>query len=347
MDDMVSAISKELRLKKEYLAEDIDTIYFGGGTPSLLSSAQISFLLDEINRTYQINPAAEITLEANPEDISLQKASALLGLGINRVSLGVQSFEDKILKSLHRVHTKDDAISAIQILQDVGFSNITIDLIYGIPDQGSEEWQLNLARAVKLSIPHISCYALTIEEKTAFGNWLKKGRLTPIKDSKYEEEYMIMCEYLAVNGYTHYEVSNFAMPGLESQHNSAYWQQKPYLGLGPGAHSYNRESRQYNVSNNATYIKGVERGNLVDKIEILCENQAFNEYVMTSIRTNRGIDLIKVKQDFGQDLVKKHHGFLSRCSTDKLLSMDQQHIILTDKGMILADSIIIELMNEV
>jgi putative oxygen-independent coproporphyrinogen III oxidase len=347
MDEMVNAIKKELHLKKDYLTEDIDTIYFGGGTPSLLSTSQIAFLLDEINLVYHIKNGAEITLEANPEDISLRLAKDLHDLGVSRMSLGVQSFDDEILENLHRVHSKEDAINAIQILQDVGFNNLTIDLIYGIPNQNSALWHQNLQKAIDLEIPHLSCYALTIEDKTAFGNWLKKGKIMPIADSKYEEEYKIMCDYLAVHGYDHYEVSNFAKSGFESQHNSAYWQQQPYLGLGPGAHSYNKDSRQYNVSNNATYLKGIENGKLVQEVEVLSEKQIFNEYLMTGLRTSHGIDLAEIKQSFGQDLYKNHAEFLNRCEEDEMLHIEDGQLILTDKGMILADSVIIKLMIEV
>ena len=341
---MVDSISKELSLRKEYLTGEVNTIYFGGGTPSLLSSEQIGFLLNKISSTYNVNPKAEITLEANPEDISTTKAQALFGIGINRISLGVQSFEDKVLEKLNRVHSKEDAINAIQRLQNVGFENITIDLIYGIPDQNFKSWEANLAKAIELNVPHLSCYALTIEEKTAFGHWQKSGNLIAVEDTIYEKEYNIMTKSLAEAGYEHYEVSNFAKPEFESKHNAAYWRQEPYLGIGPGAHSYNGKSRQYNVSNNATYIKALANDDLPYEIELLSEKQIYNEYILTGIRTKRGVDLQRVKQDFNIDLIDKHKIFIERCIEDHLLIIDNNHIILTDKALILADSIIIELM---
>ena len=341
---MVDSISKELSLRKEYLTGEVNTIYFGGGTPSLLSSEQIGFLLNKISSTYDVNPKAEITLEANPEDINTIKAQALFDLGINRISLGVQSFEDKVLEKLNRAHSKEDAINAIQALQYVGFENITIDLIYGIPDQSFKAWEANLAKAIELKVPHLSCYALTIEEKTAFGHWQKSGKLISVEDTKYEKEYNVMTKSLAEAGYEHYEVSNFAKSGFESKHNAAYWRQEKYLGLGPGAHSYNGESRQYNVSNNATYIKALTNNDLTYEIELLSEKQIYNEYILTGIRTKKGVDLQRVKQDFNIDLIDKHKIFIEQCIEDRLLIIDNNHIILTDKALILADSIIIELM---
>ena len=341
---MTEAIGKELSLRNNYLTDEIDTIYFGGGTPSLLPGEHLRFLLNELTRNYQIKPNAEITLEANPEDISIAKAKELLETGINRISLGVQSFEDEILQQLNRAHSKKDAIRAIHVLQNSGIKNLTIDLIYGIPGQSPNMWEANLARVTQLDIQHLSCYALTIEEKTAFGNWQKAGKFNPVADTKYEEEYNLMCSYLTAEGYEHYEVSNFAKPGFKSQHNSSYWQQEPYLGLGPGAHSYNKKSRQYNVSNNATYIKALKDDNVPADIELLSENQIYNEYILTGLRTNMGIDLSLIKNEFGIKLLNKHKIFIDRCLADHLAVFKNNQLILTDKGLILADSIIIELM---
>ena len=344
---MIMAIGKELSLRKDYLTGEIDTIYLGGGTPSLLPTKQIGFLLNEINRTYSLKPNIEITLEANPEDISIIKAKELIDTGVNRISLGVQSFDDKILLKLNRSHSRGSAISSIQQLQDSGYENLTIDLIYGIPGQSLKMWAANLARANQLEIQHLSCYALTIEEKTAFGHWHKAGKLTPVSERTYEVEYSSMCRYLAAEGYEHYEVSNFAKPGFKSQHNSSYWRQEPYLGLGPGAHSYNRKSRQYNVTNNATYIKSLRDEQLPYDIEILSKGQIYNEYILTGLRTNYGIDLSLVRQDFRIDILNKHKSFLNRCIADQLAVIKNDQLILTDKALILADSIIIELMTDV
>lgn len=341
---MVDAIINELKLRKDYLSEGVETIYFGGGTPSLLTTKQISLLLNEIYRTYNIDNRAEITLEANPEDITKTKAEELLELGINRISLGIQSFDDDILQKLNRAHSRDTALDSIQILKDTGFNNLTIDLIYGIPGQSFAAWKANLAKATALDIPHLSCYALTIEEKTAFGRWQKSGKLVPETDSSYAKEYKFMCDYLAAKGYAHYEVSNFAMPDFESQHNSAYWQQENYLGLGPGAHSFNGRSRQYNISNNATYIRSLAGNELPYDKEILSSNQIYNEYLLTGLRTNRGINLPRIKNDFGINLLAEHNAFIDRCLADKLIVINNNQLILTDKAYILADSIIIELM---
>jgi oxygen-independent coproporphyrinogen-3 oxidase len=344
MGAMTKTIVKELSLRQDYLKEEIGTIYFGGGTPSLLPTEQISFILEEINNTNNIKPQAEITLEANPEDINNRKARELFDLGINRISLGVQSFDNEILKKLNRAHSKEDAFRAIQVLQSIGFSNLTIDLIYGIPGQNLDMWEANLAEASKLAIPHLSCYALTIEDKTAFGHWQKSGKLMPVADINYAEDYKIMSTYLAAEGYEHYEVSNFAKPGFESKHNSAYWRQEPYLGLGPGSHSYDGKSRQYNVSNNATYIKALANDELPKDIEILSRSQIYNEYILTGLRTSRGIDLLHLKQIFGINLIEEHRTFINNCLENRLLVLDDNQLILTDKAFIIADSIIIELM---
>jgi len=341
---MIAAICKELILRKDYLSERIDTIYFGGGTPSIIETSHISLLLEKIAGIYNIKADAEITLEANPEDMNKSTAKALFNLGINRISLGVQSFDDKVLDGLNRAHAKTEAIEAIHHLQDSGFSNITIDLIYGIPGQNNEVWQANLAQAMKLDIPHLSCYALTIEENTAFGHWLKSGLLKQVPEIKYEQDYNTMCQYLAKEGYLHYEVSSFARPGFESRHNSSYWQQKAYIGLGPGAHSFNQRSRQYNISHNAKYIKSINNGELPFNEEILSQTQLLNEYILTGLRTNGGIDLQRIEQEFGIDLYKKHSKFIARCVEDNLAIIENNTFILSDKALILADSIIIELM---
>lgn len=238
---MVGAIAKELSLRDSYLDHGIDTIYFGGGTPSLLSAPSLNLILEQIAKSYKVSPTAEITLEANPEDINSSMLDDLKHLGINRISLGVQSFDDQVLKSLNRNHTKKEAFDAIRAIQESGISNLSIDLIYGIPGQGFKLWQENLNYAVELKIPHLSCYALTIEEKTAFGHWQKKGTLKPVSDITYDQDYSYMCSSLSENHYEHYEVSSFALEGMVSKHNSSYWRQEDYLGIGPGAHSYNKE----------------------------------------------------------------------------------------------------------
>lgn len=346
VDEMMQAIEKELLMRQNYLSETIDTIYFGGGTPSLVDTNAIKQLLTQIKNTYNVSSSVEITLEANPEDIDARKADDLITLGINRISLGIQSFEDDILQSLNRSHNSIQAINAIQQLHNSGFSNITLDLIYGIPAQSTEMWNNNLAQAIDFGIQHLSCYALTIEEKTAFGHWQRQGVFTPVAENHYENDYKSMCRILREAGYNHYEVSNFALPGFESRHNSAYWQHQAYLGLGPGAHSYNYTGRTFNISNNASYIKGIKKGEQPNQTETLTTSQRFNEYLLTGLRTNQGIDLTSIKKEFGVNLLKQKKYFIDQCLNNDRAILKNNRFIITENALILADSIILELMMD-
>jgi len=343
---MIEAISVELSHRREYITKDINTIYFGGGTPSLLGTSSISHLLDEINKSFNVDPNAEITLEANPEDINKVKVSDYYNLGINRISLGVQSFDDQILKNLNRQHSGRQALNAIEILKNGGIDNLSIDLIYGIPGQDAETWHSNLGHAVALEIPHVSSYALTIEDKTAFGHWQKSGKIEAVEDVKYNDDYNTLCEVLARADYTHYEVSNFARVGFESKHNTSYWQQEPYLGLGPGAHSYDGINRQYNISNNASYIRALKNETLPFEKEELSKSQVFNEHLLTGLRTNQGINFLDFERRFGVNLYNKHKKFIDQCLQEKMATLVDEQFILTDAALILADSVIIEMMIE-
>ena len=344
MEDMLAAINRELSERQDYIPQNIDTIYFGGGTPSLLSDGQLGRLLNQIHALFNVSAQAEITLEANPEDINRQKVKAWLELGINRLSLGVQSFNDQVLQKLNRGHSGNQAIKAIATLQDLGLTNVTIDLIYGIPGQDFRTWESNLLRATAMGIPHLSGYALTVEEKTALGNWQKKGRFRPADEAVYAEEYQAMCHFLAGLGYEHYEVSSFAQPGYASRHNMAYWQQEPYLGLGPGAHSYNGCSRQFNISNNARYIKAINNGAVFYEVENLGQPQLYNEYILTGLRTNRGINFSYIRQTFGLDIYRQHKAFINQCLFENKATLNDGRFVLTDNALILADSVIVELM---
>ena len=346
MDDMLKAIGRELELRKDYLAGEVETIYFGGGTPSLLNPEQVDSLLGQIHARYKVSTNAEVTLEANPEDINRLRARELAALGVNRVSLGVQSFVNKTLHSLNRLHTGGQAIKAIELLQQAGIENLSIDLIYGIPGQGRKLWQANLQQAIKLAVPHLSCYALTIEEKTAFGSWSKQGKFMAADETTYEEQYHLMTGFLTTRGYGHYEVSNFAKPGYASRHNLAYWQQKPYLGLGPGAHSYNGGSRQFNISNNARYIKALNTGTGFYEVETLSRAQLYNEYILTGLRTSRGINFSYIKKIFGIDVYARHRQFIKQCLATDKATLNRGQFVLTDNALILADSVIVELMMD-
>ncbi len=346
MEEMLAAIGRELVQRQGYIPPTVETIYFGGGTPSLLSSQQTGRLLNQIRKQFNVAAGAEITLEANPEDINERKARALADLGINRVSLGVQSFHDPILQKLNRQHSGQQAGKAIAVLQNQGIANLTIDLIYGIPGQNTSAWEDNLQQALALNVPHLSCYALTIEEKTALGNWQRKGKFKAADEAAYEEQYGLMCQILAARGYAHYEVSNFARPGFASRHNMAYWQQKPYLGVGPGAHSYQGKSRQFNISHNARYIKALKQGTPWYQQETLNKTQVFNEYLLTGLRTSQGIDFNYIRQAFNRDIYSIHRPFIERCLSEGKATLADGKFVLKDNALILADSVIVELMMD-
>ena len=248
------------------------------------------------------------------------------------------------MKKLNRQHSGRQAINAVDLLKNGGINNLSIDLIYGIPGQDHERWHANLVQAVELDVPHLSSYALTIEEKTAFGNWQKSGKFELIDEKSYADDYKVMCNVLATHDYSHYEISNFAKAGFESKHNTSYWNQEPYLGLGPGAHSYNGQNRQFNVSNNATYIRALKNGELPFEEDVLTKAQQFNEYLLTGLRTSQGINFPDFEERFSVDLYEKHKGFIDKCIDENMATLANGQFILTEAALILADSVIIEMM---
>ena len=287
---MVYAICKEALLQRSYINEAIDTIYFGGGTPSLLSSENLKEILDKIHELFSINANAEITLEANPDDINALKLQEWKGTGINRLSIGVQSFFEEDLQWMNRAHTATQAITQLQLALQY-FKNITIDLIYGTPGLTHEKWKANVEQAISLGIPHLSCYALTVEPKTPLDKLIRNHEKTDVNPDQQSEQFLLLMEWLEAAGYEHYEISNFAIPGSRSRHNSSYWQQQPYLGIGPAAHSYNGRERQWNIANNNTYISQIAGGLIPFEKEILTDVQRLNENTMTSLRTMEGLDM--------------------------------------------------------
>jgi oxygen-independent coproporphyrinogen III oxidase len=339
--ELVSALIHEIKQDQFISDEKIETIYFGGGTPSLLDSEELLQIMDTIHQVFEVLPEAEVSLEANPDDVSVEIAQLWQRVGINRISLGVQSFFDEDLFFMNRAHTSNQAKESISILQAVGFDNITIDLIYGSPTTTLDMWQKNVEFAIQLNIPHISSYCLTVEPKTALAHQVKKG-LVLIDDSLAIQQFEILMDQLVEAGYDHYEISNFGKPSYYSRHNTSYWQDKFYHGLGPGAHSYNGSSRRWNISNNALYIQNVK-----DKIphyeeEILTINDKYNEYIMTRLRTHWGINADHILDKFGE---KFHQSF-----EELLLKIDPAHyqkeektIRLTRKGKFFADRIASEL----
>lgn len=337
---LVQAIGEELRLRQGYLGgRRVDTIYFGGGTPSLLSTSELRFLLETVFQTHDISPDAEITMETNPDDLTLAALSEYKALGINRLSVGIQSFDDPVLKFLNRVHSSETAIRSVDRARQAGFENISIDLIYAIPGLSSNAWKENIARAVSLGPPHISAYTLTIEERTVFGNWQAKGKLKAVDEASAAAQLEMLMKMLTEAGYRQYEISNFARPGRESKHNSSYWRGVPYLGVGPSAHSYDTTSRQHNVANNHQYVRALKEKNIPAEVELLTRQDRINDYILTTLRTDSGCDLSELKRAFSYDLVETEAAYIRNLEQHHLITLAEGRLRLTDKGKLLADKI--------
>jgi oxygen-independent coproporphyrinogen III oxidase len=337
---MVDAICREIDARQSYLEDKkLTTIYFGGGTPSLLNQGELNKIISEIKEYYEILPGAEVTLEANPDDLTAEKIEELKGAGINRLSIGIQSFFDDDLERMNRSHTAKQATVAVENAKSGGINNITIDLIYGLPNLTKEKWAYNLEQAFKLNVSHLSAYCLTIEEKTAFNHFLKKGKITLPAEPETIEQFELLMNEAEKHDFIHYEISNFCKDGLQSRHNSSYWLNEYYLGVGPSAHSYNGVSRQYNVANNMKYIKGINTGSPDFEMEILTEENKFNEYIMTRLRTAWGVNRGFITDSFGE---KSLSAFLSGAEpyiSSGHLQWKQDSLILTKKGKLLADKI--------
>lgn len=299
---MLLAIHQELKLRHHELEDKkVETLYFGGGTPSLLNVGEIGKLIDQSAQYFDIQRNAEITLEANPDDLNKDFLKALRETGVNRLSIGTQSFFEDDLKLMNRAHTSSEAEDSIKRAQDLGFENISIDLIYGSSDM--EIWKQNLQKAIELQVPHISSYALTVEPKTALSHWIETKKVQAPNEETQNEEFYYMSKFLRENGFQHYEISNFAKEGFHSRHNSSYWKGKAYLGLGPSAHSFNaKEKRSWNIANNAQYIKGINEGKLPLEEEILTEKDQLNEMLMIGLRTMWGVDFSKIKTEFSDEI---------------------------------------------
>lgn len=338
-EEMLAAIRKELFLRKDELAgEHIETIYFGGGTPSILAVDEINRLIDTVYQQYTVVEQPEITLEANPDDLDAATIQRLAQSKVNRLSIGIQSFGEEDLKMMNRAHNAQEAISCLQEVVKY-FDNISIDLIYGIPNLSNERWIENIQRILDLGIPHISCYALTVEERTALNKLIQKGVIPSPKEEVAHAHFMLLIEKLRANGYIHYELSNFAKPGYYSKNNSAYWLGKKYVGIGPSAHSFDGRYRSWNISNNPLYIKAIEAGELPSEIEELSVVDRYNEYVMTGLRTIWGVDLTRVSNEFGATfhdyLVQESASFIA----DGLMQQQANILTITDKGKFLSDGI--------
>lgn len=338
-EEMVQALVKEMQMRKsEFENEIVETIYFGGGTPSVLSDEELDFLIDAVYANFKVAENPEITLEANPDDLSDERIVELAGSRINRLSIGIQSFFENDLKMMNRAHNAEEAKKSLETATRY-FDNISIDLIYGIPGMTNEMWKQNIETALSFGIPHISSYALTVEPKTALKKLIQTGKVSEPKDEVAQEHFMILVEMLQQHGFIHYELSNFGKPDYFSKNNSAYWLGKKYIGIGPSAHSYDGISRSWNIANNTIYLKEIEAGKLPGEVEILTANDRYNEYVMTGLRTIWGASLNRIQKEFGEEVLQYLQKQSEKFIADGLLAVEKNILKTTPKGKFLADGI--------
>lgn len=338
-EEMIAAIIKEIGLRKNELGNTvIQTIYFGGGTPSVLSNEEIHGIIKAVYDNFTVVPEPEITLEANPDDLSPARIADLSESPVNRLSIGIQSFFEEDLKLMNRAHNVKQAEECIAEAVKY-FDNISIDLIYGIPDMSNKRWLTNIEKALSYGVPHISSYALTVEPKTALSTFIQKGLVAPPSDEVAQEHFLLLAECLASHGFIHYELSNFGKQGYFSQNNTAYWLGKKYLGIGPSAHSYNGSSRSWNIANNTLYLKSMQNNELPSETEILTMTDRYNEYVMTGLRTIWGVSAARVKNEFGTLYYDYLHKQSKHFITNGLLYFDDGVLKTTPKGKFLADGI--------
>ena len=347
-EQMISAITNEIKYRHKYLSKSVlGSVYFGGGTPSLLDEKDFDLLFNSIHKYFTLAPDVEITLEANPDDINIEKLSIWKKKGINRLSIGIQSFSDKDLVYMNRAHNAQEAQNCILMATDAGFENLTVDLIYGSPTTSDEIWRENVKRLFDLNIPHLSCYALTVEPKTALDYKISKNILPPVAEEQSARQFELLMQWMSENSYIHYETSNFAKDGYFAKHNTAYWQGSQYLGVGPSAHSFNGDSRQWNIANNAKYMACLEKDikqegqvnslemlGLFDK-EVLSEKDQYNELVLTSLRTIWGVDLSKIPEGYQKHFQKNINQFIDT----KHVFVSKNNYSLSPKGRLISDFI--------
>jgi len=338
-NELITALLKEMKLQQDYFVnETVETVYIGGGTPSLCSAVEINQILENVFSNYHVAPGAEITLEANPDDITKDKLSEWKKTGINRLSIGIQSFYNDELRWMNRAHTAELAIDSL-FLATRDFNNISIDLIYGLPVSDNDKWKQNVEKAIAFGIPHLSCYALTVEPKTPLHKLIQRKKVENINADRQSEQFLLLMQWLAGADYEHYEISNFARPGFRSRHNSSYWQQKKYLGYGPSAHSFDGNARWWNIANNNTYIQSINNGRSAFEKEVLTPVQKLNEYIMTSLRTMEGLDLSVLNAASSLELRAASKKYIE----NGLIKMEDNFIKLTNEGKLLADGIAADL----
>ena len=338
-DEMVLALAKEIELRKgESQYEIIETIYFGGGTPSVLTIDDIRFLINSVYEHYQVVENPEITLEANPDDLDNEIIIQYANSPINRLSIGVQSFFEDDLELMNRAHNSEEAKKCLEFATQY-FDNISIDLIYGMPNMSNEKWLQNIETALSFNIPHISSYALTVEPKTALHKMIKSGAIPTLDDDLAQQHFHILIDKLQENGFVHYELSNFGKPDFFSKNNTAYWLGKKYIGIGPSAHSYNGESRSWNIANNSLYLKAIAENKLPSETEILSKTDQYNEYIMTGLRTIWGVSLERIETEFGTKYLDYLHQQVEKYISDHLLEIENNVLKTTKKGKFLSDGI--------
>ena len=340
-DEMLGAMKKEVFLRKDELqSKTLKSLYFGGGTPSLLKVDELNALMDEVLKYFAFDPDIEITLEANPDDLDQPFLKELAQTEINRLSIGTQSFFDHDLKLMNRAHNAGEAESSIKRAQDFGFENISIDLIYGSPTSNLEIWKENLNKTIELQVPHVSSYALTVEPKTALNQWIKQQKVAAPKEAEQNREFYYMSDFLKDHGFDHYEISNFGKPGFHSRHNSAYWKSKEYLGIGPSAHSFNGgNERSWNIANNKLYINSLEKNSVPKETEILSEADQFNEMLMIGLRTFWGVDLAVLNEKFGEEVLEHFRKEIQFKLADGILLIENNHLKIPERHWFMADGI--------
>ena len=344
IESYITTLSEELKQRKDYLQDPIKTIYLGGGTPSLLSYKQLGVLFKNLDKHYNLSAVKEVTLEANPDDLTPDYLNELRKLPINRLSIGIQSFHDNHLQKLHRRHTAQKAIEAVHKSQDVGFDNISIDLIYGLPNETLEEWKEDIQQAINLNIQHISAYHLIYEKSTPLFQLLTSGKIQEVNEELSLDFFSLLIDELNGAGFEHYEISNFSKPSYQSQHNSSYWNGTHYLGCGPSAHSFNGTSREWNIASLTQYIKGIKNQNRLFQTEHLDTTTQYNEYVITSIRRSKGADLKHIKKAFGV----KYYNYILKYATPHIknntLEVKNDILKLTKAGIFISDGIMSDLL---
>lgn len=344
-DELIQSILIEIELRKNELNDEVvETIYFGGGTPSLLNQSDVEAMIQAIYKHFKVGSNPEITLEANPDDINEEKLKEMSSSGINRLSIGIQSFFEEDLKLMNRAHNAQESKACLEMATQY-FENISLDLIYGIPGSSNLQWRENIQTALSYNIPHLSCYALTVEPGTALESFIKKGIMEEVDDLQAQEQFLILIDELTQHDYIHYELSNFAKKGFYSKNNSSYWQGKTYLGIGPSAHSFDGKQRSWNVKNNSKYIKALTQNQIPIEKEILSITDQYNEYIMTGLRTIWGVSLKKVEQNFGKHYLKYLNQQAEKHILEHLLYIDDGILRTTRKGKFFSDGIASDLFK--